>query len=150
MVRALPGCERGPTPRADDEPAPSAPQVPSSAVATGGPVRHGPGPSTTRSTGRPCLAVVSLGHMPNGPGETGGNATGRRGRRALRALLRHAGFLLLLVLGTVVRALAVHAYVPAFFFADSAAYLDVAQSGEAGVHRTWGYSGLLAVLERLV
>lgn len=89
--------------------------------------------------------------MPSGPGETGGTAAGRRlGRRARRALLHHAGFLFILVLGAVVRGLAVHAYVPAFFFADSATYLDVAHSGEADVHRTWGYSGLLAVLERLV
>ena len=89
--------------------------------------------------------------MPSGPGEDGGTAPALRFvRRAFRGLLRHAGFLALLLLGAAVRGLAVHAYVPAFFFPDSADYLDVAHSGAPKVHRTWGYSAFLAVLERLV
>jgi 4-amino-4-deoxy-L-arabinose transferase-like glycosyltransferase len=89
--------------------------------------------------------------MPSGPGEDGGTAPARRFvRPALRGLLRHAGFLVLLLLGAAARGLAVHAYVPAFFFPDSASYLHVAHSGVPDLHRTWGYSAFLAVLERLV
>ena len=89
--------------------------------------------------------------MPSGPGVAARPASPPRpGSRALGAVLRHAGFLTLLVLGAVVRGLAVHAYVPAFGFPDSISYLDVADTGDADVHRTWGYSGFLALLERLV
>jgi hypothetical protein len=57
---------------------------------------------------------------------------------------RHWGLILLLLLGVAVRGVVVYAYVPAFFFPDSVSYLDVARTGEAQVHRPWGYSAFLA------
>ncbi|MGY1644399.1 phospholipid carrier-dependent glycosyltransferase [Geodermatophilus sp. SYSU D00703] len=68
----------------------------------------------------------------------------------MRGAGRHWGVLVLLVLGGAVRALAVVAYVPAFSFPDSISYLEVAETGEAQVHRPWGYSGFLALLEPVV
>jgi 4-amino-4-deoxy-L-arabinose transferase-like glycosyltransferase len=72
------------------------------------------------------------------------------GRHALRLTRRHWGLLVVLLLGGVLRGLVVHAYVPAFSFADSISYLTVAHTGEPQVHRPWGYSGLLASLEWLM
>ncbi|MGY1620433.1 phospholipid carrier-dependent glycosyltransferase [Geodermatophilus sp. SYSU D00691] len=71
-------------------------------------------------------------------------------RRVLRFLSEHGAFLVLLLAGGAVRGLVVHAYVPAFWFPDSITYLEVAETGEAQVHRPWGYSWLLALLERWV
>ncbi|CAA9409258.1 MAG: hypothetical protein AVDCRST_MAG66-1946 [uncultured Pseudonocardia sp.] len=45
------------------------------------------------------------------------------------------------------RVLVTVAYVPAFSFADSLSYLEVARTGDAAVHRTWGYSGFLALVD---
>jgi dolichyl-phosphate-mannose-protein mannosyltransferase len=64
----------------------------------------------------------------------------------LHVASRHWGLLLLLVLGAAVRAAVVYAYEPAFFFPDSVAYLDIADTGVAQIVRPWGYSGFLAIL----
>ena len=68
----------------------------------------------------------------------------------LRLTTRHWGLLVLLLLGGILRALVVHAYLPAFAFADSTSYLQVADTGRPQLHRPWGYSGLLAALDWLV
>jgi hypothetical protein len=93
--------------------------------------------------------------MPSSPGEGGEPGRLRRVRRGVRAglgrpALRHAGLLVLVLLGVAVRMLATAAYVPAFSFPDSLSYLEVARTGDADVHRTWGYSGLLALVDRFV
>src|SRR3712207_3499787 len=89
--------------------------------------------------------------MLNGAGPRVG-ATGRAGlpRRFLAGLARHWGLLLLLALGTLLRALTVYAYVPAFTFADSISYLEVAETGVAQPHRPWAYSLVLRWLEAVV
>ncbi|SOD93772.1 phospholipid carrier-dependent glycosyltransferase [Blastococcus haudaquaticus] len=90
--------------------------------------------------------------MPRSPEEGAGPGRLRRVGRGVvtrlgRAAVRHAGLLTLVGLGVALRVLATLAYVPAFSFADSFSYLEVARTGDAEVHRTWGYSGFLALVD---
>ncbi len=71
--------------------------------------------------------------------------------RALgRGTRRHAGLLVLLALAVAARAAVVLAYDPALWFPDSTDYVRAAQTGVPLVHRPFGYSAFLALLDGLV
>lgn len=63
---------------------------------------------------------------------------------------RHRGLLVLLAVAGALRLLVVLAYDPALWFPDSIDYVRAARTGEPLIHRPYGYSAFLALLDGLV